>query len=305
MGKLVSNALKKIDECDRSVHTYLDTEPERPPFVKFCLDPVQIPTFPECDHDLVKALIHLSDADLVNQLQQSPKNGKYFTAIFCRYSPVVYSLIRHSARSPVQAEYLFAMTWRHILNELGGIDLARLQAQPARTDEASPAKTSSGELSLQAWLIGLTAAYINQAAIPDVEDIHYSLKAAPPPLWCYTERALDGLLPKHRLIILMAQTFEWSETRIAAYLQAEGDRTSPQAVSAELELAYQALERAIPADMQAIYLGHPLAVVPALASAAEILETPDISDIPNTPKTSDTPKNTQGSLTIEFDESDL
>lgn len=269
---------------------------------------MQIPTFPECDHDLVKALIHLSDAELVDQLQRSPKDGKYFTAIFCRYSPVVYSLIRHSARSPVQAEYLFAMTWRHILNELGGIDLARLQAQPVQTDEASPAKTNPGELSLQAWLIGLTAAYINQAAIPDVEDIHYSLKAAPPPLWCYTERALDGLLPKHRLIILMAQTFEWSETRIAAYLQAEGDRTSAQAVSTDLELAYQSLERAIPGDMQAIYLGYPLAIVPALASAAEILDDSETSDASNTSDTSDTSgtsENTQGLLTIEFDESNL
>ncbi len=263
---------------------------------------MQIPTFPECDHDLVKALIHLSDAELVNQLQQSPKDGKYFTAIFCRYSPVVYSLIRHSARSPVQAEYLFAITWRHILNELGGIDLARLQSQQAQGDKASPGKTSPGEFSLQAWIIGLTAAYINQAEIPDVEDIHYSLKAAPPPLWCYTERALDGLLPKYRLIILMAQTFEWSETRIAAYLQAEGDRTSPQAVSTELELAYQSLERAIPEDMQAIYLGYPLAIVPALAPAAEILDASDTSD---TSDTSDISENTQGSLTIEFDESDL
>lgn len=268
---------------------------------------MQIPTFPECDHDLVKALIHLSDAELVDQLQRSPKDGKYFTAIFCRYSPVVYSLIRHSARSPVQAEYLFAITWRHILNELGGIDLARLQTQQgqqAQTDKASSSKTSPGELSLQAWLIGITAAYINQAVIPDVEDIHYSLQAAPPPLWCYTERALDGLLPKHRLIILMAQTFEWSETRIAAYLQAEGDRTSPQSVSTELELAYQALERAIPGDMQAIYLGYPLAIVPALAPAAEILnasDTSDVSDTSDPSDTSDTSENTQGSLTIEFD----
>ena len=266
---------------------------------------MQIPTFPECDHDLVKALIHLSDAELVDQLQRSPKDGKYFTAIFCRYSPVVYSLIRHSARSPVQAEYLFAITWRHILNELGGIDLARLQTQQAQTDKAPPGKTSPGELSLQAWLIGITAAYINQAVIPDVEDIHYSLKAAPPPLWCYTERALDGLLPKHRLIILMAQTFEWSETRIAAYLQAEGDRTSPQSVSTELELAYQALERAIPGDMQAIYLGYPLAIVPALAPAAEILDDSDTSDTSDTSDAPDASENTQGSLTIEFDEPDL
>ncbi|MGB3766558.1 MAG: sigma-70 family RNA polymerase sigma factor, partial [Phormidesmis sp.] len=78
---------------------------------------MQIPIFPECDRDLIQPLAYLSDYDLVNHLQQSPSEGKYFTALFCRYSPVVYSLIRHSARSPVQANYLFALTWRLILNE--------------------------------------------------------------------------------------------------------------------------------------------------------------------------------------------
>ena len=129
------------------------------------LNPVKIPTFPECDHALIRSLIHLSDYDLVVSLQKSPADGKYFAALFCRYSPVVYSLIRHSARSPVQADYLFALTWRHVLNELSGIDLPSL---------------STAEFSLQAWLIGLTAAHINQAVLPEVADIHYALQDAPP-----------------------------------------------------------------------------------------------------------------------------
>ena len=79
------------------------------------------------------------------QLKQHPEDGKYFTAVFCRYSPVVYTLIRHSARSTVQSEYLFALTWRHILYELSGLDLP---AEP-------PA-----DFSLQAWLVNLTAASI-------------------------------------------------------------------------------------------------------------------------------------------------
>lgn len=245
---------------------------------------MQIPTFPECDHELVKALIHQSDYALVDSLQRSPTEGKYFTALFCRYSPVVYSLIRHSARSPVQADYLFALTWRHILNELSGIDLApfnpnmEASADQPSEDSAEP-KASSAEFSLQGWLINLTAAHINQVEMPDVESIHYVLADAPPPLWCYTERALDGLSPKHRLMVLMAQTFEWSDTRISAYLQAEGDQLSPQDVQAELQVAYQSLERAIPADMRTIYLQRPPAVVPSPAEA--------------------------GLMTIEFDEVDL
>lgn len=258
---------------------------------------MQIPAFPECDRDLIKSLTHLSDYDLVDALQKSPLDGKYFTALFCRYSPVVYSLIRHSAKSPVQADYLFALTWRHILNELSGIDLSPFKAHaqpPAVTDPVAGSADSSepptagksiAEFSLQGWLISLTAAHINQAVLPDVESIHYSLQDAPPPLWCYTERALDNLMPRHRLIVLMAQTFAWSDTRIAAYLQAEGDRTSPAEVRTELQTAYKALESAIPEDIRALYLDPAPASVPLIA--------PSMSE------------EMAGLMTIEFDEIDL
>ncbi len=241
---------------------------------------MQIPIFPECDRDLIKPLTYLSDYDLVDRLQRSPTEGKYFTTLFCRYSPVVYSLTRHSARSPVQADYLFALSWRLILNELGGIDLSHLRAQP---QEDNPDRAAA--FSLQGWLINLTAAHINQAVLPDVESIHYSLADAPPPLWCYTERALEDISPMHRLIILMAQTFAWSNTRISAYLQAEDDRLSPAEVQAELKLAYQALERAIPADIRKIYIDSTVDGVPAIA--------PTIAE------------DVQGTMTIELDETDL
>ena len=201
---------------------------------------MDIPNFPECDHAIVKSLFEYSDYDLVQQLKQHPEDGKYFTAVFCRYSPVVYTLIRHSARSTVQSEYLFALTWRHILYELSGLDLP---AEP-------PA-----DFSLQAWLVNLTAACINQAALPDVEAIHYSLQDASPPLWCYVTQAMERLQPLHRLVIVMAQTFRWSNTRIAAYLQAEGQRISPKSVAALLADAQRALSAALPSDIQSIYFG--------------------------------------------------
>lgn len=214
---------------------------------------MQIPTFPECDHDLVKPLTHHSDYALVEGLQRSPFDGRYFTALFCRYSSVVYSLIRHSAKSPVQADYLFALTWRHLLSELGAIDLCPYQ--------------QSTDFSLQGWLINLTAAHINQVELPTVESIHYVLADAPPPLWCYTERALERLSPRHRLMVVMARTFGWSDTRISAYLRAEGEHLSAQDVHTELQTAYQSLERLIPADIRTIYLAHPLTVMPSPAEA--------------------------------------
>lgn len=203
---------------------------------------VSIPSFPECSHSLIKSLAHYSDQDLLTLFQRHPDSGQYFAALFCRYSPMVYTLIRHSARSPVQAEYLFANTWRHVFYELGGLDL--------RDSNGS----GQAAMTLQSWLINVTAICINQTDLPPVEAIHYDLKEAPPVLWCYIEQALDQLPPKLRLMVLMAQTFRWSETRIAAYLQAEGEAISPAQVTTELQEGYRLLEAALPADIRELYL---------------------------------------------------
>ncbi|MBE9054654.1 sigma-70 family RNA polymerase sigma factor [Sphaerospermopsis sp. LEGE 08334] len=203
---------------------------------------MQIPSFPEANHPLVKSLFHHSDQELLTLLRRYPDHGKYFTAIFCRYSPIVYTLIQHSARSPVQADYLFALTWRHIYYELGGLYLTNPE-------------TGEKVLTLQNWLINITAFCINEIKLPPTEAIHYSLKDTSPPLWCYIEQALDQVPPLLRLIVLMAQTFHWSETRISAYLQAEGEKISPQEVANLLQEGYRMLEDKLPADLRAIYLG--------------------------------------------------
>ena len=190
---------------------------------------------------MVKSLFHHSDRELLTLFQRYPEQGKYFTAIFCRYSPIVYTLVRHSARSPVQADYLFALTWRHIFYELRGLSLHQ-----DNTTEST---------SFQNWLINMTAVCINQAELPSVESIQYDLKTAPPPLWCYLEAALDQLPPAVRLMVIMAQTFHWSETRIAAYLQAEGEAISPAQVRSQLQQGYQILAGGLPDDIRVIYLG--------------------------------------------------
>lgn len=207
---------------------------------------MQIPHFPESNHPLVKSLFHHSDDELLTLFQRYPDAGKYFTVIFCRYSPIVYTLIRHSARSPVQADYLFALTWRHIYYELGGLNLIDSQ---------------SGEeaLTMQNWLINMTAFCINEIKLPPTEAIHYSLQATSPPLWCYVEQALDQLPPVLRLMVLMAQTFHWSETRIAAYLQAEGEAIAPSEVANSLQEGYRMLEDKLPTDIRAIYFGEDFA----------------------------------------------
>lgn len=57
-----------------------------------------------------------------------------------------------------------------------------------------------------------------------------------------------------RLILLLSQTFQWSHTRIAAYLHAEGENISASDVKQLLVKAYHALEDALPEDIRDIYL---------------------------------------------------
>ncbi|MCL2931958.1 MAG: sigma-70 region 4 domain-containing protein [Trichodesmium sp. MAG_R03] len=200
--------------------------------------------FPESHHPIVKSLFHQSDQELLTLFQNYPDQGKYFVTIFCRYGMIVQTLIQHSVRSPVQADYLFAQTWEHIFYELRGLDLR---------DGVDP---ETGNTSLQNWLINVTAICIHQVKVPSVESIRYSLEMAPPPLWCYVRQVLDQLEPLIRLIILMFQTFHWSEIRIAAYLQAEGENISSQEVKSLLKRGYHNLDSNLPEDIQTIYFNN-------------------------------------------------
>ena len=197
---------------------------------------------PESNHPLVKSLFHHKDQELLTLFQNYPEQGKFFVAIYCRYGLIVHTLIRHSVRSPVQADYLFSQTWRHLFYEMRSLNLREQETQ-------------EGGTTLQNWLINITAICINQADLPPVESIQYSLTAAPSPLWCYVGLVLDRMEPLLRLILVMAQTFHWSETRISAYLQAEGESISPSEVKELLNRSYRLLEDNLPADIREIYSG--------------------------------------------------
>lgn len=219
---------------------------------------VAIPTFPEAHHPIVKALFHHSDQELLTLFQRYADSGQFFTALFCRYSPMVYTLIQKSTRSPVQAEYLLALIWRHVFHELAGVDL-RVFSESGST--------------FQTWLLAVTASGINDAELPPVEEIHYDLRSASPPFWCYLDRALEQLPPLIRLVVVMAQTFHWSETRIAAYLQAEGEQVSPDQVKEHLQEGYRTLEKLLPEDIRTIYLGgNALEQEPVSDSEADALD---------------------------------
>jgi hypothetical protein len=82
------------------------------------------------------------------------------------------------------------------------------------------------------------------------------------------------------LILVMAMTFRWSDNRVAAYLQAEGERLSAAEVRAKLTTAYQQLEAALPDDIREIYLDQtPLMAATSQTDADDLealLATPDL-----------------------------
>ena len=205
---------------------------------------VQLPPLPEIHHPKIQALFQKSDRELVTLFQRHPDEGQYFAAIFCRYGQVLYTLIGTATRSPVQSDYLFVKTWEYIYHEMRVLDL----------------RANTPSLSLQSWLINIAAMMINRAEVPPVEEIQYSLKDTPPVFWCYLNQALNQIAGNLRLILLLSQTFQWSPTRIAAYLHAEGENISANDVKNLLNKAYRALEEAIPEDIRDIYLAQTAAI---------------------------------------------
>ncbi len=197
-----------------------------------------LPTLPESQHQIIATLTECSDRELVSLHQLHPDRGKYFTALFCRYGAIVYSVVQHAAESPIQVEYLFAIAWRQIFHELSQVQLL---PDPEATN-------------WQNWSIDITGKTIERVEVPFPAQIRYSLTEAPPPLWCYLERGLDRIPPVLRSIVVMTHCFKWNEQRISAYLQGEGETIAPTAIPAHLAEGCQQLEASLPQDIRDIYL---------------------------------------------------
>ncbi|MGF1512824.1 MAG: sigma-70 family RNA polymerase sigma factor [Elainellaceae cyanobacterium] len=222
---------------------------------------MQIPRFPECYHALVEASLDDTDQSLLQQLQQQPESGRPFVALFCRYSPLVYSLIHHATPSSVQVDYLFAQVWQRIYQDLRHIDLEHFdQSEQAQALQASQGEGNtaprdvSSPLTLQNWIINAAAGCIRDQQIPEPDQIRYSLTYAPPPLWCYLERSLDQLSPLHRLTMLLHKRFGWSIEEVAAHLRSEGTAADASAVITLLEESYGQIDESLPQDIRDIYL---------------------------------------------------
>jgi hypothetical protein len=94
---------------------------------------VQTPNFSEFNHPVVKSLFHHSDQELLTLFQNHPDQGRFFTAIFCRYAQIVHSLIRHSCDRPYkEITYLPTLGCTSITNSEASICAAKSKSLMAK-----------------------------------------------------------------------------------------------------------------------------------------------------------------------------
>ncbi len=221
----------------------------------FCrYDPVQIPHFLEADHELIRSLKSVSDAELIQGCRQELGQAKFFTAFFCRYSAVIYSIVQHASKSSIQVDYIFARAWQNIFDQIQQLDYDKLNT-----------------IVWQNWVVDVAGEFFDRYQVPPVEKIHYRLAAVPPPLFCYVERSLNLMPPLSRLVFMMANQWHWSLSRIASHLKAEGEQIEDWDLPRYLSDSQKAFEQTLPIDLQEIY-GAPTAPDFDINTAGEIVE---------------------------------
>lgn len=204
---------------------------------------LSFPRMAERQHPLIQPLLTLSDAELIRAFQDQRDRGCYFVALYCRYGPLVYSVLQHHGRSPVQVDYLFAKVWHGLFF---GLDLVEFTPEGVKVGDEEAR-------SLRNWIVNRTAALI-QEELPGIEHITYVLRDAPVPLWCYLEASLAYLSPLSRLVLVTTQTFHWNLERLRAYLEVQGETYSLEELNQHLEEGLGRIVEYLPADIRQIYL---------------------------------------------------
>ncbi|WNC59155.1 hypothetical protein RHJ80_06640 [Thermosynechococcus sp. QS41] len=223
---------------------------------------LSFPMMAERQHPLIQPLLTWSDEALIKAFQEERDRGCYFVALYCRYAALVYSVLQHHGRSPVQVDYLFAKVWHGLF-----FSLDRLEFTPEGV------KIGDEEArSLRNWIINRTATLI-QEELPGIEHITYVLQDAPPPLWCYLEASLAYLSPLSRLVLVTTQTFHWSLERVRAYLEVQGETYSLEELNQHLEEGLVRIAAYLPPDIRQIYL------MPDLASEESPTVQPTLEEL--------------------------
>lgn len=196
----------------------------------------------EINHPIIEPLLKKTDRELLAEFQADRHKEKFLIAIFCLYGQIIYRLTNDAGRSPHVANYLFTKTWERIEQELRSVPINTVN-------------------SLQNLLIDITGVVINSFEAEELETGVFTDKSenksdpqnpVSPIFLCYLHQTLDRLPYDLRLVLVLAHTWQWSSSRIAAYLQSEGesiDNIDRLISKSEFEIV-----RLLPLDIQEIYL---------------------------------------------------
>jgi hypothetical protein len=202
----------------------------------FHCQPVQIPHFLEADHQLIRSLQSASDAELIQGCCQEMDQAKFFTAFFCRYSAVTYSIFQHVASSPIQAEYTFAKAWQHMFERIQQLDEHHIN-----------------NIVWQNWVVDVAGNFLDNFQSLPVEKIHYRLATGSPPLLCYVQRSLNLMQPLLRLLFMMDNHWHWPASRIMSHLKSDGEQVEESDLLLYLTESRKDFEKTLPIDLQEIY----------------------------------------------------
>lgn len=196
-------------------------------------------TFPEANHPLIQRLLLYEDSELLSLWQQHPDQGKYLVAIFCRHSPLIYTLITNFMSSEDGVNHLFVYIWEKIFVQLSSLKLDQ--------------KENSELQSLSTWLIYICSLNLVESEFLSLEFAKETISGRYLPLKFYLEQALDSLPPLHRLILVMSEKFAWTYEQIIDYLEQQGESFSMEDLQVYLSEAYQLLKNNLPEDICTIY----------------------------------------------------
>lgn len=187
----------------------------------------------ECQSSMVRGLASYSDHKLLELFQSNPLSARYFVGLFCRYAPLVDSLLPEVASAQTRIlwqQYL----WQHLHTWFLQV---RLKA---------------GDLSLRVQ--EEICQCLDGSDFPDEQSLAGCETTLSPVLSCYLCLGLASLTPPLRFILVLHDRFHWSVPQIVAQLEREGYASSIEEIQNKVEEARQLLFQTIPVDIRALYL---------------------------------------------------
>ncbi|NJK64891.1 MAG: hypothetical protein HC921_21285 [Synechococcaceae cyanobacterium SM2_3_1] len=199
--------------------------------------------WPECRSSLVRGLSIYSDHELVTHLQNHPEQGRYFIALFCRFERQLDAQLR---TYPLQlTESQRHWIWQQLFLELSQLRLSHPEGLTLPTWFAQ---------QVDRLMSVVEVAPKEQSDQESFSEREQALAEISPVLGCYIQQALAKLPPDQRFVLVLHDTFRWSEHQILTQLRQEGFPLSSAATLNLIQEARQTLFRELPGDIRALYL---------------------------------------------------